>query len=237
MIGLLLVSSAFLACGRVNRDWIEDDGRRLLLILSALLLALPLGMFVASHLYKPVWVGRYMMPYDLGIAGSCTGALWLLAKRIGSARLQPYRFVIASTACVAVLSLHVYNLREQHLIEYSAIDPYLSLNSPLPLVLQDANSFLESRYYGGDRGSRVFFLLRKKFYGTLNAVQESGYQEGLIYDEDFFASHQTFLYLDVPWAHDSFLEQWKVLHPSWHIRPVGQLPYQATLMPLLEIER
>ncbi|MGI4853038.1 MAG: hypothetical protein ACRYF4_03195 [Janthinobacterium lividum] len=237
LLALLIVCGAFLAKRKLTRNGPGDSGRRLMLIFSALLLCLPLGMFVLSHAYKPVWVGRYLMPYGLGVAGMCAGALWFAGDQLSKKTYHLRKRAFAVGACFLIIALHMLTLREQRLIPYANIRPYLAASVRLPLVLQDADPFLESRYYAASEGSNLYFVLSRREHGTLNAVLESDYQPGLMYDDDFFLAHQKFLYLDIPWARGPFLERWKAQHPDWRIRRVGDLPYQGTSAPLLEVNQ
>ena len=244
LLAVLLVTGAVLALGsrtealRSRKEDVKADaGRRLLLILCGLLMLLPEGLYLLSHLYKPVWVGRYMMPYDLGLAGCCCGAVWIIGRQGWYVRLPWPRFALAAVAVVAVLLVHVSNLRQQPFLLHASIDPYLSLHASLPLVLQDPDLFLQSRYYGGASGSQVYFVLPKLEYSTFDAVLRRGYQPGLIYDRDFFPAHPAFLYLDIPKAHVYFFEREHALHPGWRIQRVGTLPYYGAATPLLKVEQ
>lgn len=237
LVGALVLGGVVLAFRGRGEQPGEDAGRRLLLILCGLLLLLPAGMFVLSHLYKPVWVGRYMMPYDLGLAGCFCGALWTLGRQPRFPQLRWQKSALAAVSCAALLVLHGFNLRQQPLLPRSNIAPYLSQNATLPLVLQDPDLFLQSRYYGGASGARVYFVLPKLAYSTFDAVLRRGYQPGLSYDSDFFAAHPVFLYLDIPKAHDYFFEREHALHPEWLIQQVGSLPYYGAATPLLKVQQ
>jgi hypothetical protein len=235
LLGAIVLTGAVLAFRKQATAPAVDPGRRLLLIFSGVLLLLPTGFFVVSHLYKPIWVGRYMMPYDLGLAGCLCGALWIIG-------LQPWsswmvRKPMFAAACIVVLILHVCSVRQQPSMPRSDIEPYLSSNTSLPLVLQDPDLFMQARWYGGNEGSQVYFVLPQLEYTTFDAVLKRGYQPGLAYDKDFFPAHPVFLYLDIPKAHAYFFEREQAMHPAWHVTHAGSLLYYGAVTPLLKVEQ
>jgi hypothetical protein len=232
----LIASGLILALRRYSQSWSDDDGRRLLVIICGLLMLLPVGVFVESHLYKAVWVHRYLMPYGLGVAGSCAGALWLLEEQLPD-RYSTWKRVAVVVAIVAILGTHLLTLSEQEVRPRSALEPYLSLGSKLPLVLEDGNLFFQTHYYDSAHASNIVFLLNPIDHGTLAHVKESGYQKDLVYEDDFLAAHPHFLYVDIPWAHSVVLERLSASHPELKVEQIGQLPYMGTLVPLLDIQR
>ena len=235
LLGAAVLTGAVLAFRRHKATGDADDGRRLLLIFSAVLLLLPTGLFVLSHLYKPVFVDRYLMPYDLGLACCICGALWTFGKqRFYSPTSKKYLF---ACTCLTILFLHVHSLRDQPLRPRSDINPYLSEKALLPLVLQDPDLFMQSRFYGGNEGTHVYFVLPQLGYGTFDALLKRGYQPGLAYDKDFFPAHAAFLYLDIPKAHTYFLQREAALHPGWRIQQAGSMPYHGVATPLLKVEQ
>lgn len=178
------------------------------------ILLTPVEFFIVSHLYKPLFLPRYMLPYTLGFAALAAAGTWLLARRV-SAKVSKGLAVLAGVAiaCIAFLSV-----KEQALSPLSDLEPILRLAQSEPVVFQYDTEVLQTHYYTPSRAGNVFYLLFAPSPGsrdTLSAIAAAGYEPELVRDTDFLQQHDEFLYLETP-LQPRFYEQDLKGNPDWH---------------------
>src|SRR5580698_9540385 len=185
----------------------------LLFCISAALMLIPIEFFVVSHLYKPLFLSRYMLTYALGFASLAAAGAWLVAQRV-SKRVARGLAVVAG---VAVAIFAVLTLREMSLSPVSDLEPVLRLAQSEPVVFQYDTEVLQAHYYTPSRAGNLFYILFPLEPGardTLSAIAAQGYEPELVLDSRFLNEHHEFLYLETP-LQPRFYEQDLRGNPNW----------------------
>jgi hypothetical protein len=238
---LLFILASFIFCLRESSDWLlENRARFLLLLISVFLMLIPLGFYIVSHIYKPLFADRYMMPYCLGFSCFFACALWLV-ERQDTFRIHPaYKPAAYVGLFCLILVLHVQNLKQQPTRPFSNIQSLTELNSPLPIVVMNANAFFQLKYYGGTPAKNVVYLLPDYSEGqnesqAMFAISKQGYQPSMFRDSTFLEQHPRFLYPDFP-EDRNFYERAIAPNPQWKTRDLGPIQVNGLPIRLLLIE-
>ena len=215
--GLCLILYACLWFLR-NRSKLSS-GLWLLFCICAVLMVMPVGFFIASYLYKPMFLSRYMLPYTLGYATLAGAGVWIAARR----------FIVRSPAASAtlialpLLAVAWVSVSEQALSPVANLEPLLKLAQSTPVVFQYDTEILQAHFYTPSRAGHLFYLLvptRPGQHGTLDAVAQQGYEPEIVYDRQFLQQHREFLYVDSP-LQPLFFERDLRGNPHWTVEPAG----------------
>ena len=235
VIIVFLVASFVLCFRRSPELLVKPDSRRMLLIISVLFLLLPAGFYVVSHLYHPLFVGRYLMPYSLGFGCMLACALWY-AGRQDVVQRQPGVIVALRVGLLCIVGvLHFLCLSKQPVRPLSDIQAVVALHPSLPLVIPNDAVFYQVRYYGGASGANTFFPIPSSRSGYLALLARQGYAPGVVSDADFLEQHKQFLYLDFPIFRDFYLRA-LASDPKWVAEEVGVVEVQGLPVHLFRIE-
>src|SRR6266702_1566653 len=233
---LLFVTASLMLCLMWSRNLLAmPRGRRMLLVLCLLLFLIPAGFYVVSHIYKPIFAGRYMMPFELGFAGMVAGSLWLLERRYPASR----SVLLAGLLCL-ICGLHILNVREQSVRPLSDISSLTTLNSPLPIVIADADVFLKVLHYGNPSSTFIFPLpddpqARKQYMSLLISIAEQGYAPGMMPDSELFARHRKFMLADLP-SENYFYSRSVLNNSQWTVHDTGVVQVNGETAHMLLIE-
>lgn len=190
-----------------SRQRTSSDPRSSLLFVGYLLLSAPIVLFVLSHLIKPVFVPRYLLPCGIGVAI----VLADFADGLGSDNQASARLVwgamtlgLAILPVLTVFALPPLDASKQYL-DIQRLDRVVPHNSLVVAGWQEDFSKLmrfssspQNSYYLLDWptalvGPRGFVL----DYHLMRAYRDNGYYSKNIQDSyDFLCSHPDFLVLD-----------------------------------------
>jgi hypothetical protein len=196
---------------------------------------MPIGFAILSHLYKPLFLGRYLLPYSLGlIALAATGAS-LLTKRF--AEKSPGTF--AALLSLPLIVFVSYTVAEQYLDPVSNLASVLQLSQSMPTVIQDDGIVRQAHFYAPTKSKNLFYIMitpKPGQHATLYSIAEQGYEPDLVFDVPFFRRHPQFLYVKGPWQPRVFKEELSG-NPHWTSRTVGSVTIRGWTLPVLLFTR
>ena len=214
-----------------SRGRSESNSDNPLLLVSFALLAMPILLYLLSHLVTPVFLPRYLLPSGIGMAIILT----VFADAIGSDRRPPLRWarwLWTSTAVLLVISpvgsalVLRPPLANSMYLDVQRLDALLPRGIPLVAgwqndfeTLMRFSRYPENRFYLLDWptalvGPRELVL----DYHLMWAYRDAGYYAQSIQDRDaFFCSHRDFFVLD-----SRFLAH--AQDPSWFDLAIGKTP-------------
>jgi hypothetical protein len=206
------------------------DKRGPLLPLAAALLAVPLLLYVLSHLLTPVFVPRYTLPSAIGMSI----VLAAFADWVGDDRRIwiPVAVLLLITPVCSALLVRAPQANGQY-IHVAQIDSMAPPN--IPLVVGWQNDFSMMMRFSRDPQDRFYLLdwptalvgerTMVLDYHLMRAYRHAGYYPGNIQDQDsFLCSHTDFLVLDSHFVKNHALE------PGWFdlvIRNAPQFEWRA----------
>ena len=233
---VIFIAASFVFCFRRSPALLSKQrSRPMLLLISVFFLLVPLGCYLLSHIYHPLFVSRYLMPYSLGFGFMFACALWLIYQQDALKNHRGYRVALQTGLLCIIGFLHVSCLKVEMLRPLSDIQPLMALDHSLPLVISDYTIFYEMRYYGGSSGTHVFYPIPSMKSGYLAVVAQQGYAPGVVGEAEFLGQHKQFLYLDFPTA-PGFNLQALVTDPKWVSQDVGMVQVQGTPLRLFRVE-
>jgi len=123
---------------------------------------------------------------------------------------------------------------------FSNIQSLTELNSPLPIVVMNANVFFELKYYGGPPAKNVVYLLPGHREGqsesqAMFAIAKQGYEPSIFRDSTFLKQNPRFLYPNFP-ADRYFYQRAIATNPRWQTRDLGPIQVNGLPIRLLLIE-
>jgi Dolichyl-phosphate-mannose-protein mannosyltransferase len=197
----------------------------LLFCIAFAMMLIPVEFFAVSHLYKPLFLSRYMLPYTLGFAALAAAGTWLLTQHLPKRTSKG----LAAVAAALIASFAVISVQEQARSSVSALEPLLRLAQSEPVVFQYATEILQTHYYTPSRAGNLFYVLLPPppgERGTLNAVAAQGYEPEMVVDRQFLIEHSGFLYVETP-SQPEFFERDLKGNPEWHSQYVGTVNLNA----------
>lgn len=237
-LNLVLLSLAAYACYWFlrNQRWkSKQPGLTLLFYIAALFVLAPVGFAIVSHLHKPMFLGRYLLPYGVGLITLAAAGAWLLAQRLHQ---RPLRGLAVPLSVAFVASAFV-TFMDAYRDPVSNLVPVLQLSQSMPTVIQDDAVVRQAHYYAPERANNLFYVIltpKPGVEGTLNSIAKSGYEPALVFDRPFLQQHRKFLYVDGPWQRMVFDAD---LHdnPQWTSERVDSVMIRGTTYPVLEFTR
>jgi hypothetical protein len=191
----------------------------LLFGISLAMMLTPVEFFIVSHLYKPLFLSRYLLPYTLGFAALAAAGTWLLAQRLSTETSK----AAAALAGIAIAGIAVLTVQGQALSSISDLEPVLQLAQSEPVVFQYDTEVLQAHYYTPSRAKNLFYILFPPEPGsrdTLTAIAAQGYEPELVLDRRFLEQHREFLYVETPLQPRFFDEDLKG-NRNWRSEYVG----------------
>jgi hypothetical protein len=201
-------------------------GRHLLIILSIPLMLVPVVVYVLSHVYKPLFTERYLMPGLMGRMALVACGLWMLSLRTAK-KPSTWKTTAWMTAVSLVLiALHVQAVREMvHAYDpFSDLVPLLHMSGDLPVILQDQPLIDQVRYYGGVQGARFFFLVDDrdvKSHWVSIAAMRRGYEPAMTLNTDFITQHPKFLFIETPFSRTLHMDKMVLNDTRLTLSPAG----------------
>ena len=238
-LNLLLLCLAVYGCFWFlrNRKWqgTQPNGLSLLFYISTLLLLMPVGFAIVSNLYKPIFLGRYLLPCNLGLSTLAAAGIWLLAHRLDQNSLRK----LAVPLFAALIVIAFVTFKEQYRDPRSNLDSILHLSQSMPTVIQDDGIVRQAHFYAPAKAQNLFYLMltpKPGQHATLYSIAQQGYEPALVFDEPFFKQHRKFLFVDGPWqpmVFDADLRD----NPQWTSEKVGSVTIRGITYPVLEFTR
>jgi hypothetical protein len=191
----------------------------LLFCISVALMLTPVEFFIVSHLYKPLFLSRYLLPYTLGFAALAAAGAWLVAQRLSKKTSR----ALAILAGAAIAGSAAVTIRDMPRSPVSDLETLLRLAQSEPVVFQYDTEVLQAHFYTPDRAGNVFYILFPQRPGerdTLSAIAAQGYEPELVLDRKFLERHNEFLYLDTP-LQPQFFDRDLKGNPNWRSEYVG----------------
>lgn len=185
-----------------------------------LLLLAPWEFFLVSHLYKPLFLSRYMLPYTLGFSGLAAAGAWVIGQRISDKNVRG----VAAFAGILVAGFAVLTFKEQAVYPLSRLEPILRVAQSEPVVFQHPMEVLQAHFYAPSCARNLFYLLPPLApgqRGTLNAVAQQGYEPEIMIDRQFLTDHREFLYLENPYDNSFYDRMTK--DPDFHSEDEGSV--------------
>lgn len=205
-----------------------------LFCISALLMLTPVAFLVASHLYKPLFLARYMLPYNLGFATLAAAGARLLTQRFATRR--PTAFALLLGIPLTVIAF--LTVKEQALYPPARLESLLRLAQSTPVVFEYGNEVPQAHYYFPSRSANVFFVLPRLKPGertTLHSIMQQGYEPEIVLDNVFLQQHHDFLYIETqpPSAvFENFLDD-----PHWKSSDAGTVDLGGVNLPVIRYTR
>jgi len=192
----------------------RPDDRHLLLLALALL-ALPVAVWIASRLARPIFLDRYLIPSMLG---------WTLLIAHAAARLLPglptsgwqqraARGLLLGLLALGLLAYPVLEARAYYRQSLPGSEDHLFGHADLPLVMQTSHGFLERVHYAPD-AERYFYVLdwdaanrpesgrfgiqQHKHMEAWRRVLPEVFADRILDSDVFLAAHEEFLVLIYP---------------------------------------
>jgi hypothetical protein len=220
-----------------NRKWegTQPDSLSLLFYISTLLLLMPAGFAILSHLYKPIFLGRYLLPYYLGLITLAAAGSWLLAQRFD----ERSRGRMAIPFFAAFVAIAWVTFAEQYRDPPSNLGSILQLAQSMPTVVQDDGLVRQAHFYASAEAKNLFYIMltpKPGQHATLFSIVAQGYEPALVFDERFFRDHKKFLYVDGPWQRMVFDADLRD-NPRWTSHRVGTVTIRGITYPVLEFTR
>jgi hypothetical protein len=220
-----------------NQKWksTRPDGLVLLFYVAVPLTLMPIGFAIVSHLHKPIFLGRYLLPYSLGVSTLAAAGAWRIARRFHARSLR----TLAVPLSVALVAFAFVTVTDQHQDPLSNLDPVLQLAQSMPTVIPDDGIVRQAHFYEPARARNLFYVMlapKPGRQGTLYAIARQGYEPSLVFDEPFFNEHRKFLYVDGPWQPRVFNADLRN-NPRWTSEKVGTVTIRGITYPVLEFTR
>jgi hypothetical protein len=238
-LNLLLLCLAVYGCFWFlrNRKWqgTQPNGLSLLFYISVLLLLMPVSFAIVSHLYKPIFLGRYLLPYYLGLSTLDAAGIWLLAQRFNQNSLRK----LAVPLFTALIAIAFVTFREQYRDPRSNLDSILQLSQSMPTVVPDDGIVRQAHFYAPAMAQNLFYVMltpKPGLHATLYSIVQQGYEPSLVFDEPFFRTHPKFLYVDGPWQPKVFNQDLRH-NPQWKSERVATVTIRGATYPVLEFTR
>jgi hypothetical protein len=204
---------------------------RLLFLIAAILLLTPIGFAIVSHLYKPLFLGRYLLPYTLGFVSLAAAGAWLLTQQFAKRSF----WLFAALVGIPLAAIALVTLKEQAVYPVADLDPVLQLAQSMPVVIQDDGTIMQAHFYAPARAKNLFYIMLPPKHGehaTLYSVVQQGYEPALVYDAPFFKQHPQFLYVDGPWQPRFFNEDLRG-NSRWTFEQIGSVTFRGVTYPVL----
>jgi len=213
----------------------QPDGLNLLFYIAAMLMLTPVGFAIVSHLHKPMFLGRYLLPYCLGLITLAAAGAWRLTQGFH----QRSRRMLAVPVSLALVAFAIVTFMDQYQDPVSDLEPVLQLAQSMPTVIQKDEIVRQAHFYAPERAGNLFYLMlmpKPDSYATLYSIAQQGYEPALVYDEPFLNQHRKFLYVDGPWQRMVFDENLRD-NPQWTFQKVGTVTIRGITYPVLEFTR
>jgi hypothetical protein len=220
VINLLLLCLAIYACFWFirSRGWKSQSSSFVLLFyIAVILMVTPIGFAAVSHLYKPLFLGRYLLPYSLGLMTLAAAGTWRLAQRF--VERSPRVFAMLAYAPLVVLAF--FTFAQQYSDPPSNLDDILQVAQSLPTVLVDDQVVRQAHFYAPERANNLFYILMKPGeHSTLHYIAQQGYEPEIVFAEPFLEQHREFLYVHTP-VQPQFYDGALLGNPLWRGQDVG----------------
>jgi hypothetical protein len=237
-LNLILLALAIYACTWFVRShrWksASPDSFALLFRISVALALMPIGFEVLSHIYKPIFLGRYLLPSGLGLITLAANGAWLLTQRSGIKR--PARYIPSVAVPVAILVL--LTVREQALYLPENLEPLLRLAQSTPVVLESGNEVPQARFYFPSRSANLVLVLptlKPGQHTTLHSIMQQGYQPEVVLNQPFLEQHREFLYVNTKPASQVFEDF--LQYPHWKSSDAGNVVIGGVNLPVIRYTR
>lgn len=233
----LIVYAAICFLRRSRSDGLEQSSLRLLLFIAGLFMLMPIGFYILSHVYKPLFLGRYLMPYALGFATFVAAGIWQVTRNFPRRSSVILAFVLLASIALIVIT----TFRAQTLRPVSELDPLLQLeqSTSIPTVLQHDGIVRQAHFYAPSRANNLFYLMlmpKPGEHSTLDSIAEQGYEPYLVFDGPFFRQHRQFLYVEgAGWP--KVYQEDIVGNPQWTSRQVTTVTILGRTYPVLKFTR
>lgn len=217
-----------------NQRWKSDQpgGLNLLFYISAPFVVMPIAFEIMSHLHKPMFLGRYLLPYSLGLITLAAAGASQLAQRFERRRLA----MLGVPLSVALLAFPFITFMDQYRDPVSNLDSVLQLSQSMPTVITDDGIVRQAHFYTPERAGNLFYVMLSAKPGqvsTLSSIVQQGYEPALVFDEPFFRTHRKFLYVDGPWQPMVFNADLRN-NPRWTSQNAGTVTIRGITYPVLE---
>jgi hypothetical protein len=232
---VLLCLAVYAVCWFVRtRGWKSPRSSFVLLFyISVILMIMPVGFAIVSHLYKPLFLGRYLLPYCLGVITLAAAGTWILAQRF--MERSPKRFAALLTG--PLVALTVITVVEQHLDPLPNIDPVLQLAQSMPTVIQYDQPVRQAHFYAPGRANNLFYILMKPGdHSTLDNIAHQGYEPEIVFAQPFLKQHREFLYVDTP-LQTQFYEGALRGNPHWRRVEAGTVNLDGEILKVFRYTR
>ena len=211
----LLVFAVAAAVVYLRRRQLETRvsyGRHLLIILSIPLMLVPVVVYVLSHVYKPLFTERYLMPGLMGRMALVACGMWMVSLRTEGKPSNLRSVILMTVTSLMLIALHIQVIREliRGYDPFSDLYPLLHMSGNLPVILQDQPLIDQVRQYGDSQGSRFFFLVDDrdaKSHGVSIAAMRRGYEPAMMLDTDFITQHPKFLFIETPFSRNLHMDK------------------------------
>lgn len=207
----------------------------LLVYVSFAMMLEPLGFAILSNLYRPVFLGRYLLPYSLGLITLAAAGAWLLTQRIDHRSMR----IAAPIVAVALLPIPYFLLAEQYQNPVSNLDTILQVAQSTPTVVADDAIVRDAHLYAPDKAKNLFFVMTPSKGGgraILAIIAERGYASSLVYDQPFLRAHRQFLYIADAWQLP-FYSEYLQGSPLWRESQIGSVVMHGRTVPVLQFTR
>ena len=238
-LNLVLLCLAAYACYWFirNQRWrsTQPDGLVLLFYIAVLLMLMPIGFAIMSHLHKPMFLGRYLLPYCLGLVTLAAAGAWQLAQRLDKRSLRKFALPLS----VALVAFAYVTFMDQYRDPSSNLDSVLQLSQSMPTVIQDDAIVRQAHFYAPEKANNLIYVMltpKPGQYATLYSIAQQGYEPALVFDEPFFRQHRKFLYVDGPWQPMVFNADLRD-NPQWTSEKVTTVTIRGITYPVLEFTR
>lgn len=239
VLNLVLVALALYACYWFVRTqrWKSNQpaGFILLFYISVLLLLMPIGFAIASHLHKPMFLSRYLLPYDFGLITLAAVGAWVLTQRFAQRSVR----WLALPISVALVAFASVTFMDEYRDPVSNLESVLQLSQSMPTMIQDDGIVRQAHFYAPARAANLYYVMlapRPGQYATLGSIVQQGYEPDLVFDEWFFSTHRKFLFVDGPWQPMVFNADLRD-NPRWTSEKVGTVTIRGITYPVLEFTR
>jgi hypothetical protein len=239
LLNLILLSLAVYAIVWFirSRKWksVESNSFVLLFYIAVILLLQPIGFAILSNLYKPVFLGRYLLPYSLGLITLAAAGTWLLSQRINPRYLRIYAAVLV----LPLIAIAYLSFAEQYRNPVSNLDPVLQAAQSMPTVIADDEVVRQAHLYTPQKAKNIFFVMLAPKPGEhtiLEIIAEQGYSPAFVFDQPFLSDHRQFLYIEETWRPPFFIQDLQG-NPLWRETQVGSVSLHGRTVPVLQFTR
>lgn len=230
-IVLLLLDAYAIVWFIRSRGWKTQSNSFALVFYIAVILTLePIGFGILSNLYQPVFLGRYLLPYSLGVITLAAAGAWQLSHPF----IHRHPRTFATLVVVPLMTIVCISFAGQYLDPVSNLDPVLQAAQSMPTVVGNDAIVRDAHYYTPEKAKNIFFVMDGPTpppYGTLHVVTLQGYDPALVFHQPFLSTHHDFLYIPGGWQPRFVADLEK--DPHWKSEQIGSVTIQQEVFPVL----